>query len=126
MTMCHAEPNAWEDPTSHPLWATVCHGCVTLPAHVQDVYLLGGFWQSRQSSCMIVCSTRGRLLCQRRRQGYQLFGGGKHRMPLVWKIHQIRREQWMESNFDVASNQAVISLSNPILIMQSDREICFV
>ena len=47
-------------------------------------------------------------------------------MPLVWKIHQIRREQWMESNFDVASNQAVISLSNPMLAMQSEWEICFV
>lgn len=119
------EPNAWKDATTHPLWATLSHQCMSLPFEVQDAYLLSDVLGCK-SSCMILCSHRGRLLCQCHRCGYQLFGGGKKPMPLVWRLHQLRREQWMESNLDVASNPAVMSLSNPILIMQSEWESCLV
>ena len=60
----------------------------------------------------------GRLLAQRHRCGYQRFGGGKSRMPMLWSIHRARREAWMEGNFDV-SNKAVVRLSNPILVTQA-------
>ena len=113
------EPHALEDPDNHPLWATICHSCLELPSHVQDAYVLSGIQVDCRHSCMIVVSTTGRLLYQRRRQGSQLFGGGKHSMPLVWRCHSIRREQWMESNLDVGSNRAVIWLSNPILAIQA-------
>ena len=121
-SMQHPEPHAFEDPLRHPLWATLCGGCVNLPNHIQDAYVLSGHPVQCSHSCMIVVSTKGRLLYQCRREGKQLFGGGKHVMPLVWRFHAIRREQWMESNLDVASNPAVVSLSNPILVMQEGCE----
>ena len=112
------EPHAHEDPLTHPLWQTLSHNCLFVPSQAHDAFLLSGYDVDCRHSSMIIISDVGRIFYQCRREGRQLFGGGNCRMPLLLRLHSCRREQWMESNFDVASNPAVISLSNPILVIQ--------
>ena len=123
----HPEPNALTCPISHPLWATICHQCISLelPTDVQAAFLLKDVIGCR-SSCCIAVSTKGRVLCQSHRCGFQLHGGGSRGEPLVIKAHNIHREQWMESNLDIANNPAVISRGHPILVMQDAWAFCLV
>ena len=121
----YPEPNALVDAINHPLWQAMRNSCVQAQSSVQQAFLMNGS-MGCSSSCMIVISSQGRIVYQHRRQGYQLFGGGKYPMSILWLVHQVRREQWMESNFDVSSNPAVLSLSDPILIMQTSWNACLV
>jgi hypothetical protein len=110
------------NPADHPLWREMCLRSLKLPVHVQNEYITSGWRLNCTSACMVVISTTGRILYQRRQQGgYQLFGGGVRFMPVLCKLHSVRREQWDESNFDFATNRAALSLSNPILVIQSEK-----
>ena len=116
-----AEPNAHiGDSREHPLFlscvrAALMHG---VPTSIADLLVVTGLPLNVTSSCLIMLTNTGRLIAQRHRCGYQCFGGGSHRMPMLWCIHRARREAWMEGNFDV-SNKAVVRLSNPILVTQA-------
>ena len=113
----HAEPDGLTCAESHPLWAKLCHQCLSLHPRVQKAFLLDDVIGCR-SSCCIAVSTKGRVLCQSHRCGFQCHGGGKRGEPLLLKLHSIRRELWMESNLDICSNPAVKSLGHPCLVMQ--------
>ena len=116
----YAEPHAHaHDSKEHPLFSACLreaeiHGESSGTA---DLLIFAGRPLNVTSSCLIMLTTAGRIIAQRHRCGYQGFGGGSHRMPMVWSIHQARREAWMEGNFDV-SNSAVVRLSNLILVTQ--------
>jgi hypothetical protein len=116
-----AEPNAHTgDSKEHPLFLTCVRAALMhgVPTHIPDLLVVTGSPLNVTSSCLIMLTNTGRVIAQRHRCGYQCFGGGSHRMPILWCIHRARREAWMEGNFDV-SNKAVVRLSNPILVTQA-------
>ena len=116
-----AEPNAYTgDSKEHPLFRSCVRAALMpgVPTSIADLLVVTGQPLNVTSSCLIMLTTAGRLPAQRHRCGYQCFGGGSHRMPMLWSIHRARREAWMEGNFDV-SNKAVVRLSNPILVTQA-------
>ena len=111
-----------DDATTHPLFAA-CLNATWLTAASGKLFaetlILSGSPLNVTSSCLILVTTAGRIIAQRHRCGYQGFGGGKNRMPIVWRIHQARREAWMECNFDV-SNKALLRISNCFLVTQAE------
>ena len=54
----------------------------------------------------IVVLSDGKILCQKRREGLQTFGGGKYPHSICNKAHSLRRELLMEANI-VADTTAV-------------------
>ena len=66
---------------------------------------------------MVLVTTRNRFIFQKHRTGFQGFGGGKHALPLFCRVHSVRREVFMEGNFDVC-NLALVGLSAPLLVTQ--------
>ena len=54
----------------------------------------------------IVVLSDGKILCQKRREGLQTFGGGKYSHSICNKAHSVRRELLMEANI-VADTTAV-------------------
>ena len=67
-------------------------------------------------SAAIVVLTDGRLLVQQRREGLQVFGGGKCQQSLMNKLHSVRRELFYESNIIAdGSATAVRYISEPSL-----------
>ena len=75
-------------------------------------------------------SDQGRVLCQSHRRGLQCYGGGRgpeEENLCCFRLHSIRREQWMESSLDIANNLAVLSRGHTILVMQEAwRSYCLV
>ena len=94
-----AEPNAYTgDSKEHPLFRR----CVTaalmpgVPTSITDILVVTGQPLNVTSSCLMMLTTAGRVIAQRHRCGYQCFGGGKRRMPMLWSVHEARREASME------------------------------
>ena len=113
-----------EEAMRHPLWMACSEACSSHPHATQAVLLSGGHLRLN-AGCMILVTTAGRMIFQKNRCGYQGFGGGNHCMPLVFRVHTVRREAFMESNFDVY-NPALISMTRPLLVSQDGFTSCVV
>ena len=94
-----SRPNARTgDSREHPLFLS----CVRValmpgaPTNIADLLVVTRQPLNVTSSCLIMLTTAGRLIAQRHRCGYQCFGGGSHRMPMLWSVHEARREASME------------------------------
>ena len=65
----------------------------------------------------IVVLSGGDLLVQKRREGLQVFGGGRHQLSFLNKLHSVRRELFMESNLLADySATALVRISAPCLV----------
>lgn len=115
------EPNAWTDPFTHPLWVAAVD-CASESTSSEFASVLVGNGQPLQlwASCLVLVTTEGRMIVQKHRNGFQCFGGGKRSECLANRMHSVRREAWMEGNFDV-SNSALVRLSSPVLVTQEKQ-----
>ena len=70
-------------------------------------------------ACAILVTDAGRILCQRRRQGLQCFGGGRKLDCWMSWVHGACTELFDEANFDLyAHRSAVRGVYGPFFVVQ--------
>ena len=99
----------------HPLWRAALKASLEAPSS----FVLEAALEQQQLRCfsagVILITTKGDLILQRRRLGLQCFAGGKYKHCLAFKAHSARREAYWEANVDMC-DAAIVFISAPFLV----------
>ena len=104
---------------SHSLWKLCIQLSIRNPS-LEPIICGNPWWHGTvlYSSATLIVSTAGRAVVQKRREGYQDFGGGKHATSFFQKMHSVQRELKMESGVSY-DNSAISYISPPMFVCQN-------